>query len=83
MSTSIKLISPSNPKKYVFITYEAGWNNAKIYIEGKMVRSFSDSSELKNGLQFNIEHLGEIKLKLNPTTLGLTCFLDGNPCTLR
>ncbi len=77
MSTSIKLISPTNSEKFIFITYEAGWNNTKVYAEGKIVQSFRDASALKNGVVFNIEQQGEVKLKLNPTTLGLTAFLDG------
>lgn len=77
MSTSVKMIAPSDPVKSVFITYEAGWKNTRIYLEGKVVKTFENTAELKNGVQTEIENLGTLELKLNPTTLSLSASLDG------
>jgi len=81
MATSVKMVSTVTPEKSVLITHETGWNNAKVYIGGKVVRTFSDVKELKEGISEEIEGFGSIKFKLHPTTLTPTIYLNGEKYT--
>ncbi len=69
MSTSIKFVSPSNREKIIFITHEQGWKNTKLYVAGKLIKTYENPNALKQGVTEKIEDTGTIVFKLHPTTL--------------
>jgi len=77
MSTSIKLVSPTNAEKCVFITHESGWKNTKIYADGKLIETYKDPQVLKEGVRKEIDGLGNLHFKIHPATLAPSLMVDG------
>lgn len=77
MSKSIKLISPSDSLKSVFITYEIGWNNVKLHIRGKVVKTIATRSELSTGINILVNGFGTITVRLNAETQEVSLHVDG------
>lgn len=53
-----------NQEKALFVTHESGFNNVKIYFEGKMLARFEDPSELFNQQIVNSDSLGALTVEL-------------------
>lgn len=73
------MISTVDPDKSIFITHEAGWNNTRLYIHGKVIKEFSSGSELKDGANFYLEDFGSVEMKLNSATFSLSLTVDDKP----
>lgn len=79
MSTFSKKYSlPHEPTKFIFLTWETGYKNLKIYSDGRLITTVSQPSVFTEGFYFKDEELGTIKLKFTTSRpLSLEVKVDG------
>lgn len=64
-SYSKKYIAVKDESKTLFLTWETGYNNLKLYSEGRLVKTINSPGELMNGVTFIDEELNDVLLKFS------------------
>lgn len=67
-SYSKKYISLKNDSSNIFLTWEAGYNNLKIYHEGKLIQTIESPGKLTAGLCFEDPNLGSVEVSLSTSS---------------
>lgn len=62
---SKKFSLPNHPAEMAFLTWESGYKNMKIYIDGKVVGVISGLAELMKGVEFQTENEKNIEVKMS------------------
>jgi hypothetical protein len=66
MSTFSKRYSlPNEPNKSIYLTWETGFKNVKVYFDGRLITTIARPTELKSGFYFEDSVLGNIKIKFS------------------
>lgn len=64
MATSLEFKSPVDPDSTVLVNKEQYWTNIKVYAKGGMHYQASNSDELRQGVEIEVEGLGSLNLIL-------------------
>lgn len=63
-----KYTSIKNENNHLFLTWETGYRNLKIYHEGNLIHTVENPWQLTNGVSFEHSELGTIELYLTTTS---------------
>lgn len=79
MSTfSKKYSTPDDSNNFIYLTWDSGYSNLKVYSNGRLITSTTTYKELQDGLYHEDEELGVLKLKFsNSNTRTLDVSVDG------
>lgn len=65
MSYSKKYVAAKDEEKTLFLTWEAGYKNVKLYSDGRLVKTINSPGEFMKGVTFNDDELNEINLRFS------------------
>lgn len=67
--------------EHVLLTWERGYYQTKLYYHDRLVAEVQNLGELKRGVKFNDNELGEIELKFSEKPINVDVIINGYHCS--